>query len=431
MAKTLIIFGAGASVPFFSLPITSYALTCAVQREARWKGLLARYTTAMADANCPVNWESISDLIGRAKVLKESVNFEELIGMFDMYSSYAIGDSVFANRRFGIESKRTHDLLRFFGVDQPSQHCQYWEMVPFLFRQMIAEVIEEQHNLFESTCYNDLVTKQSELLSGQLQEGALSVYSFNYDDVLHKTITVGELPLETGFLACRFSGRFNSVRFLKARSILAFLHGHARWSLDDAGIKSFRSISEANQWRLAHLSNFGVEETRNYVDALGAWDFNTFITTGLDKEPSFSRNPYSAYYQRISRDLLYADSVIVAGYSFRDPHIDRLLLNFLDLGPKKNKVLVVDLWEYDIDPVDEFTNPVGFLRRVLCKHGVPGIPVANTMDIRYKWDDRLTSTNKNGYGFLCPQIWIYKKGYGEFLSEWQTVLEEWRRSRDP
>ena len=422
MAKTVMIFGAGASVPFFSLPITTDALTSAVQREARWKGLLARYTTAMADGDCAVSWGPISDLIGRAKVIKESVNFEELIGMFDMYSSYAIGDSVFANRRFGIESKHKHDLLRFFNVDQPNQQCQFWEMVPFLFRQMIAEVVEDRHINFESTRYSELVAKQSELLSGQLLEGALSVYSFNYDDVLYKTMTIGEIPLETGFLDSRFSGRFDNVRFLKARSILAFLHGHARWSLDDAGIKGFRSISEANRWRLAHLSNSGLEETRNYVDALGAWDFNTFITTGLDKEPSFSRNPYSAYYQRISRDLLYADSVIVAGYSFRDPHIDTLLLNFLSLQPKKRKVLVIDRWDGEIELQLEFTNPFGPLRRVLDKYDVTSIPFTH---------DYCKQINSLGYGPFCRQVWIYKKGYGEFLGEWETVIDKWRHYIDP
>ena len=339
MAKTVIIFGAGASIPFFCPPITTDALTCAVQEKTKWKSLLERYIAAMGNEDCVVNWDPILCLIQRARNIKKNLNFEQLIELIDKHSSYAIGDSVLVNSGIGIQSKRQHDLLKFFKVDWPLGDGQYWDMVPFLFRQMIAEAIEKWDSLFRSPDYYNLLTKQSEFLSGQLQQGNLSVYTFNYDDVLPQTVPVEKIPLETGFVC----DRFNSVKFLQAPSVLAFPHGHARWTQDDCGIRSFSSISAANSWRLDHLSDSGFEKTTCRVDAHGAYDFNTFLTTGQDKEPSFSRNPYCAYYQRLAHDLLYANAVIVAGYSFRDPHIDRLLLNFLDLRPKDNKVLVIQL----------------------------------------------------------------------------------------
>ena len=89
---------------------------------------------------------------------------------------------------------------------------------------------------------------------------------------------------------------------------------------------------------------------------------------------------------------------------------------------------MIDQLGDDIDLIQEFMNTEGFLRRVLCKHGVTSIQVTNTKIFRYKYDDQLENTNKVGYGFLCPQIWIYKLGYKKFLSEWQTVLDNWRCS---
>ena len=420
MAKTVMIYGAGASMPFFCPPISTCALTLAVQHEGTWKTLLKRYTDVMetAKVDCPVNWDPISCLIQRAHTTIKKLDFEQLVELIDKYVSYDMDICPHANNANGVQSKRQHDLLRFLNIQQFGQSGQYWQMVPFLFRQKIAEAIQEWDSQFRSRYYFDLEAKQSELLSGQLKRGDLAVYTFNFDDVLPQTVNTREIPLETGFL----SDRFESGIFLKAPSILAFLHGHARWSWDDSGMKSFPSICEANRWRLDHLFNLGLEETMNFVDSPTAYDFNTFITTGLDKEPSFSRNPYSAYYQRISSDLLYADAVVVAGFSFRDPHIDRLLLNFLSLQPKKKKVLVIDLWDGDIELQLEYTNPFGPLRRVLDKYNVTSIPFKH---------DYCRQINSMGYGPFCRQVWIYKKGYGDFLDEWETVLDEWRNYRDP
>ena len=418
MAKTVMIFGAGASAPFFDPPLSTCALTSAVQNMTVWKHLLDRYKDAIGNLGCPVSPDSIAGLIQRSGQARRNLDFEELIGMVDIYSSYAIGDSVHANTVCGIAPKRLHSILKLFGVDQPCDNNHCWDFVPFLFRQLIAETIETWHCQSKSPEYYNLITKQSELFSYQLKHRNLSVYTFNYDDILPQTDIVGEIPLESGF----DKGRFDSVNFLKAPSVLAYLHGHARWTLDDGGVRSFPSMARANRWRLEHLSNAGFEETIHFVDGSRSYDFNTFLTTGLDKESSFNRDPYSAYYQRIAKDLMYAEAVVFVGYSFRDPHIDGLLLNFLDLDPGRNKVLVIDRWNYDIDLQSEFTNPFGSLRRVLEKHNVTSIPFTRFCSRRI---------NSCGYGPFCRQVWIYKKGYGNFLLEWETVLDEWRRFQDP
>ena len=427
MVKTVIILGAGASIPFFCPAITTAGLTELVQNEKKWKKLLERYNTEMHNANpdlvCTVKWEPILRFIQRAHEVKENFNFEDLIGFIDMYSSYVLDDNCLGRIKVGRESKRQHDLLRFFNVRQPFQCGQYWPMAPFLVRQLIAEEIEERDRQYRSKDYCDHLNKQAGLLSGQLKDRDLSVYTFNYDDVLPQTLDVVTIPLKTGFSF----GYFCSEEFLKATSILAFLHGHARWVLEDSGIREYPSMSDANTWRLRRL--FSAESTSmEYVNESGAYDFNSFLTTGLDKDPSFNRNPYCAYHQRLACDLMSADALIVAGYSFRDPHIDRLLLNFLCCDSKK--VMLISQLDHNIDIIHEFKNPDGFLGRALRVFGVTGIP-ANPANLRYKYDEELSRTNANGFGFLFPQIWIYKNGYGEFLSEWQTVLDEWGCSDDP
>ena len=414
MSKTVMILGAGASIPFFSPCLTTDALTRAVQEKNKWKSLLERYTAVMDSGVDEVHWEPIQCLIKQARNVNKDLNFEELIEFVDKYSSYAFGD------------KRLYYLLKFFKVKLPLEYDHYWQSwsrVPLLFRQMIAESIEKWDSKYRSADYCNLLTKQSEFILEQLQQGATSVYSFNYDDVLPQTVLAGKIPLETGFV-CE---RFNSVKFLQAPSVLAFPHGHAKWTQDDCGIKSFTSISAANRWRLDHLNDPSNAETTPLVSALGAYDFNTFLTTGQDKESSFNRNPYCAYYQRIAHDLICADAVIIVGYSLRDPHIDRLLLNFLELQPT-NKVIVIDWRDDNIDPTEEFTNPESFLHRLFIKHNVTGVPVTDTKTLGYKYADQLENTNKVGYGFLYPQIWIYKLGYEKFLSEWQTVIDDWRCS---
>ena len=429
MAKTVMIFGAGASIPFFSPPLNTCTITRQVQDKKIWKSLLQRYAaTTTGNLNCPVELGPILSLIKKARDVRQCLNFEQLIEMVDKFSSFALGASLPQNSGIGILSKHQHDLFKFLGADEPAQQGHYWPVVPFLFRQIIAEAIGKWDSQFRSKRYFDLVNRQSELLSAQKKRRNLSVYTFNYDDVLPQTITLREIPLlETGF----HSGGFDSKKFLKAPSILAFLHGHARWSLDNIEMRCFNSISEANCWRLDHLFNLGLDETIDLIDGPRAFDFNTYLTTGQDKEPSFSRNPYSAYYHRLASDLMRADSVIIIGYSLNDPHVDRLLLNFAKIRPEKNKILVVGRWEYNIDPMFEFTNIGSPLQHLLSKFDIKGIPVTESLELPDTWGERIRATNRNGYGFFCPQIWIYKNGYRKFLSEWQTVLDEWQCSQDP
>ena len=416
-------------MPFYSPPLNTCTITRQVQDEKIWNSLLQRYAaTIPCDFECSVELGPILSLISRARDIWKCLNFEQLIEMVDKYSSFSLDDLPRPQGGNETPPKHQHLVFRFLNANLPCQHGQYWQMVPFLFRQIIAETIENWDSDSRSADYCDLVFRQSELLARQLEQGDLSVYTFNYDDVLPQTLIANGRPLlETGF----HSGRFDSERFLKASSIIAFMHGHARWLWDDCGMRCFNSITKANRWRLDHLFNLGLGETMELADSSRAYDFNTFLTTGQDKEPSFSRNPYSAYYHRLASDLMCADSVIVVGYSLNDPHIDRLLLNYLVIQPKRNKVLVIGCWKHDINPMQAYLSVGNTLQRYLKGLDIEDIPVTESLELPSEWVDRIEKTNSNGYGFVYPQMWIYKNGYGRFLSEWQTVLNEWRFSHDP
>lgn len=417
-------------MPFYSPPLNTSTITRQVQDEKTWDSLLQRYAAKITgNLECPVELDPILSLITSARDIRQCLNFEQLIEMVDKFSSFSLDG--FPLPKGGIETlpKHQHLVFRFLNAKQPSQHGQYWQMVPFLFRQIIAETIENWDSDSRSAAYDDLVFRQSELLASLLEQGDLSVYSFNYDDVLPQTLIASGRPLlETGF----HSGRFDSERFLKASSIIAFVHGHARWTWDDCGMRCFNSTTDANRWRLDHLFNLEVGETMELIgDSPRAYDFNTFLTTGLDKEPSFSRKPYSAYYHRMASELMCANSVIIIGYSLNDPHIDRLLMNYLEIRRKTNKVLVVGRWKHDINPMQAYLSVGNTLQRYLKGLDIEGIPVTRSLKLSSEWVNRLERTNSIGYGFVHPQMWIYKNGYGRFLSEWQTVLNEWRSSHDP
>lgn len=434
--KTVIIYGAGASIPFYRPPIDTRALTCEILRKERWRSLIGRYTNVMDAGVDEVSWEPVQCCILQAlKVLetddseelnrfKESFSFEELIELVDKYCSYSICGGV----QSIINPQRQFKLLKFFNVNMPLNHDQTaWVIVPFLFRQLIAEIMEEWNRKYQAPNYRNLLTQQVGFLSEQLQQGKLSVYTLNYDDILPQTILEGEIELETGFRPCRF----DSAAFLQAKSVFAFLHGHARWTQDDDGIRLFTSISKANNWRLNHLGDNSFELGDNSFERTsvcinGPWfyDFNTFLTTGQDKESSFNQNPYCAYYQRLAHDLIEADGVVIVGYSFRDPHINRLLSNLRSLRPK-NGVLVIDCWPDEVDLVKELTDFSGPIKGLLDAFKINSISVC-PRTLGYKFSKQLTETNKNGYGFLCPYIWIYKRGYEKFLSEWQPVLDKWK-----
>lgn len=135
------------------------------------------------------------------------------------------------------------------------------------------------------------------------------------------------------------------------------------------------------------------------------------------KDSTFDKNPYSLYYQRFSHDAMRANKIYVIGYSFSDAHFNRMILNFLNVSPE-NTIYIVDYFPNHLDVVQEFTTPGSLISRIFRALNISSIPmVGHPPNPTYQYQNHINSLNGQGYGFIMPQVWFYKKGYDQFLSE--------------
>ena len=208
MSRLVMLFGAGASIPYFSPRLDTNALTDAVQNEDRWTSLISNYKSIKDDGVAEVDWSPIQCRIAQALSLQPCLNFEELIELIDKYCSYAIEgghDSV-------TRPKRLHNLLRYFEIEKPLQFsATSWVRVPLLFRQVISEAIDEWNTYCRAPDYLRLLERQSDFLSAQEPQGDLSLYTstmmtYCLKAYLKETYNWKQASLEVAFLVGCSSG---------------------------------------------------------------------------------------------------------------------------------------------------------------------------------------------------------------------------------
>lgn len=72
------------------------------------------------------------------------------------------------------------------------------------------------------------------------------------------------------------------------------------------------------------------------------------IITGYNKSQRISLNPFGLFYNAFQRDAIEAEAIIVAGYSYSDFHINRVLANGLQIEGSPKPMLHIDyLQGYD------------------------------------------------------------------------------------
>jgi len=405
----LVLFGAGASVPFFDPRLSTQFLTNTLSSATTWDMLLRRYCKLMKDTN-EVDPNIIAGVLARLSARTPKLNFEEVIEVIDKIASFNFDSS---------DNKVFHTILSYFGAERDDPYCMVWDNVPFLCRQLIAEAIVGLEAIGKSREYNRLLTLQSDFFDFLVAEGATYLVSLNYDEIIPESMANAKLGslITTGFESA--DDEFSVSSFFASKHTISYVHGHVRFTKDDGGIVLQPDGATANKIRWEHLSDITLKQTRTLGDSKYAYNFNTFLVTGQSKESTFDENPYAAYYAKLARDVFSVDEIVLIGYSFGDNHLNRLFLNFLGIK-SSNTVRIVTYHPDPIDMIQDGTTEGSFIHSALQAASINNIPL-KTPNGDYKYSRQVEEINRVGYGALAPRLHMYKKGYDQFLEEFAVV----------
>ena len=121
------------------------------------------------------------------------------------------------------------------------------------------------------------------------------------------------------------------------------------------------------------------------------------------------------------QEPLYQRNLI--GYSFGDLHFNRLLKAFL-LIDRSNVVYIIDKYDAAITMTDEYQDDNNLITKIQQVFS-PEWKIIFDRDSNQKIafnEEEVKKVNNMGYGKIFDQIVFYKKGYEEFLSEYNDVI---------
>lgn len=418
--KTLI-FGAGASIPFFDPHLSTSFLTSKIKDIAEWNRVISIYKSktnnSIASASDIV--KTINDIIS----LMPQANFEQIAEVVDKLSSYGFDQTPGNNMMNLIIS-----VLQMEGALNKSNSSSIlgaeWRDVPFIFREIIAEAILDLEKSHRSSDYNLLLQKQKEFIRYVCSKTKkINVTSFNYDDCVIDSLT--GLDFELGFYTVNnlYLRQMDMSKFMPAARTVCFPHGHLKFQLtDDDNVSFWHSSTAANQTRWDTINGMMLGSSMTVFPDTFAYNFNTFLTTGQTKDAALNHLPYAAYYQKLAADLCQSDTVCIIGYSFGDAHVNRLLRSFLKINPN-NTAFIIDYYPNPITMVDEYVTENHLLNKVHLVLGTDWqIRVSPSGQKRPIDEEAVRAINNNGYGEIFSQVVFYKKGYAAFLDEYKDVL---------
>lgn len=398
----LLLFGAGASIPFFERPLTTSYITNEISNKDRWEMILNEHWKAQKEHL--LTSHKIVKFINVIKASYEQANFEDVCDIFDKIASI---NNPYSN--YKLPFQETIYCLQNCNILKKKYTKFPWVM-PFIFRCVLLSIFLEAERK-HSHLYEELVRKQRQFILDYVSNDESSIISLNYDDNIYSSV---KNEYNTGFYIdekqlnrCFFSEN----QFFNSKKTLSFLHGNIRFYNNH-----FTDISiEDVIYRLKDMYNL---INNSCVHSYQTSSFNTFITTGREKELTFNESPYSAYYHKMAIDILNSDDIIIIGYSFNDKHINRLLKNYWFKNSFK-RIIVVDKIDskFDIHSVDSFNHAI-----------INNIEEAFNLQINYHDEYEIDKLNNEGYGYLFPKILFYKKGYDCFLNEYLNVISSFNYS---
>ncbi len=407
-----ILFGAGASFPFYKNHLSTQYFTQQVMLEDNWRRMLEIYNQYNADEYDIPEIEFVISLLNSS--VCSCLNFEQLAEIVDKISSLGY-DAIPCNNVF-------NRIAAYLNIQYP--HRSQSQYIPFIFREIIANAILYSEENERVDDYDYLQKLQQDFLRNisDYNEKA-SVVSLNYDDCIPTSIDqLGCFDYCFDYNQGIYENMLDIKNFFVKTKVVYFPHGHLRFIFNDKENVSYEAniqMAEKRRWSGIHNHGTLVVTTTPFC-----YDFNTFITTGMTKDNALNNMPYAIYYQKLASDFLSSELVILVGYSFNDPHFNRLLKSFLHKN-ETNKVLIITKYQDPITLTDEYKDETNLIAKINFVFGSEwGVLVTSTGEILPTNKDAVKKINEEGFSEIFKNVFLYKNGYEEFLKEQDKILDE-------
>lgn len=421
-----VIYGAGASMPFFNPQLSTANITRQVLDGSNWNYVAGKISAHLQDKGTSFDYPSV-DYILTAAYTKlqqggQTPQFEQLAEILDKICSYFF-DPVRDHNMMNLMLEAGNTQIRLPEGPMDYNTALY---APFLFREIIANYILYLMDNHKVAHYN-LMCNQANHFLGTLcnDDEEVNIMTLNYDDILFDCI--GGLGFDTGFVStgAPYHKQLDIHRFMNARRVIYFPHGQIRFQFTDnpGGVILWDSAQQAEEKRWEGIYNNGAGSTITVQHGKFAYNYNTFITTGQTKDDAMNSLPYAAYYQRLARDLRDSDRVYLIGYSFDDAHINRLLKSFLSMH-HTNKMIVVDYYTQPVTLKLDTTPEGTTLRKIFNEFNPQWLFVMNTISgqVSTRFPKEVENFASHGYGYAFPQVLYYTRGYADFLNDFPAVM---------
>lgn len=404
----VVLTGAGASIPWNGP--TTYSIT---QRICQDKTFISR-------TGQPLGLWFLNKLQSFYHKDPERVNFETILNSIDwlcsFYSSLLRGGYSKFKVQLPVFFKGVNDLedivdfQRIYQIKNNSWYSHnerfnfygFWNDVDYFFEnvyRLFVNIIIQEIESYEQNCLNETFNPLNEnlkqFISGFSNNRIVRAYTLNYDRIIPKVSGIdffeGFDPNNNGI------SKYNNHKVLTNYKTNCFysLHGSIHYEQDWPGHVKFES--EKGIYNFGSSSSDGNDqESRKLI--------NSNIITGLNKSSRIMQNPFSQFYHTFYADCLKADTIYIFGYSFSDIHINKAIMEGLQVNANQ-KILIVDKFvlEDEIN-VDEFSEKTDLFH-----------PYSNECEI-------LLGNNPNFYS-VCnkdalERVFYFRKGLEAFL-EWK------------
>lgn len=412
-----LIYGAGASIPFFSPRLSTKYLTDKVLDINEWHRVFNKYSGLIDSNRVVAKVEDVCMLVKQITNVRSDANFEEIAEILDKVCSWGFDPlprNNYLNSVVAVLGNRPVSNVIGCG----------WEIVPFMFRQIIAEAICDLHNNHRKTNYCELITLQKVFFEDVCNgHEKASIMSLNYDEcVIESAVPAG---FDTCFTenAIPDASSLDVKRFMTSNRVVYFPHGHTRFVYaDNSDVLYFKDANTADEERWKRIESHMMGKQLPVLRGKFAYNFNTFLTTGQTKDDAMNNAPYCYYYHRFSHDVFDSDIVILIGYSFGDEHFNRALQAFLQIEESR-RVVIVDFYEDSVTLKSEYQDESNIITKIYNNFRRDWIfNQSSVFKISPANQHEIDKINHDGYGFIFERVLFYKKGYEEFLKEYSKVL---------